>query len=277
MELVQIAKIYERLGTFSLEMPRDPASLGPDFLRETISLCRNYLNETSHYLQDVLVEESYLAMRLDAEEAQFQIRSSELLATDERVTLRPNITDRQAMIDTLLKDEKRRIILLQGEIRSLSHVKAVIRHRKTELDNTMSAIRLQRSLLKDQLRTGAFYGDESERSRGRALDPIDELETVDLEALLASSEADLEQERGAQPSSESPPSHAIVKGSDPVDSLSEGDLEALFDGPLEAAESEPVEKHPSEPEDTRERDLNLALARFLEEPDEDVASIIANL
>lgn len=244
--------------------------MGADFLREAISVCRNYLNEASHFLQDLLVEESFLAMKLDAEESAYQIRSTELLATDPRVSSRPNIADRQAAIDNVLREQKQSIIRLQSEIRSLGHVKTVVSARQKELNNTMSSIRLQTSLLKDTLRTGAFYGDETTISRGHGgLDPVDDLTTTDLEALVAASEAELEAEATSQ---STPPSAS----GDPVDQLDLNALETLVQDVAEVQQPAPVVVEVVEGEET-EADLHAALERFLKEPDEDIASILENL
>jgi len=265
VEQQKIEQIYERLGALSIDLPRDPTSLGADFLREVISVCRNYLNETAHYLQDVLVEESFLAMKLDGEEAAYQIQSAELLATDPRVSpaIRPNIADRQAYIDTLLAEQKRSIVHLQAQIRTLGYVKAVVRARQTELNNTMSSIRLQRSLLKDDLRTGAFYGDESPVSRGNGgVDPVDRLGTADLEALVAASEQELVEEAALATTVEPGASSA-----DPADSLDPDALEALICSGESSASVPAVES---------EEDLQAAIERFLLEPDDDVATLVQN-
>ena len=287
MKQQKIDEVYRRLAEFSIDLPRDAASLGPEFLRESISLCRNYLNETAHYLQDLLVEESHLAMRLDAEEATYQIRSTELLATDPRVSERPSIADRQAAIDNILREQKQSIIRLQSEIRSLGHVKAVIKNRQTELNGTMSAIRMQRSLLGDMLRLGSFYGDESNVSRGRAagLDPVDEISTTDLEALVAASEAEL--------ALEAPVEKLAPSGADPVDQLGDAEFEALLGDTREpvADASTPIEKKTHARSDVAtdapalavadmdetEEGLQAALDRFLLEPDDDIASILERL
>lgn len=283
MKQQKIDEVYSRLSGFSIDLPRDAASLGPEFLRESISLCRNYLNETAHYLQDLLVEESRLAMRLDAEEAAYQIRSTELLATDPRVSERPSIADRQAAIDNILREQKQSIIRLQSEIRSLGHVKAVIKNRQTELNGTMSAIRMQRSLLGDMLRLGSFYGDESSVSRGRAagLDPIDEITSTDLEALVAASEAELALEGAGQKAA----------SSDPVDQLDEHAFDALVqasEAPALAAQGSPREGGCDDVSaslvplaavgaaETGE-ELQAALDRFLLEPDDDIASILERI
>src|SRR5690606_2931548 len=79
------------------------------------------------------------------------------------------------------------------EITNLKHIEKVIRHRKQELDNTMSTLRLQSSLLRDQLRSGLSYGDESEREEKARL--AKEGDDVDLDAILDESAAEIEGER----------------------------------------------------------------------------------
>lgn len=279
MKQQRIDEIYSRLSGFSIDLPRDAAHMGPEYLREVISLCRNYLNETAHYLQDVLVEESYLAMGLDAAEAAYQIRSTELLATDPRVSERPSIADRQAAIDNILREQKQAIIRMQSEMRCLGHVKAVIKNRQNELNGTMSAIRMQRSLLHDVLRSGAFYGDESNVSRGNPLDPVDSLDTTDLEALVAASEAELAAEASTP--------KVAAASSDPADQLDDAAFEALVAAsqPPGAAVGEPqgVSSEALAPflefNDVPETEeaLNAALERFLLEPDDDIASIFERL
>lgn len=257
----QVSKIYERMEVLKIDLPTDPADIDPDYLREKISLCRNYLNEVGHYWQDALMREGRLEVELDALEATFEIRSNELLASDPSVGARPSIADRQATINTILRDERQRIASLKAEILRLSHVKRVIRFRKGELDNTMGTLRLQRSLLKDQVRTGAFYGDESEQSRGRPMDPADGLNSAELEALIASTERELEIERA-----EVTLGPAIVSD-DPTDNLESGALESLIAG---AAVEGPA------PECGGDAD-ELAIARFLNEPDDDIESILSRI
>lgn len=254
----QASKIYERLEALRIDLPTDPADLNPDYLRENISLCRNYLNEVGHYWQDALVHEAKLEVDLAGLEAAFEVRSSELLASDPSVAARPSIADRQATINTILREERQRIAQLKFEILQLSHVKRVIRFRKGELDNTMGALRLQRSLLRDQIRTGAFYGDESEQSRGRPMDPADGLNTAELEALLATTESEMEAERAA----------AEVGGDVSVGGLDADQLESIVSG---IAAKKPVLPFPLD-------DDERAIARFLDEPDEDdIEAILARV
>jgi hypothetical protein len=183
MEIEAIEKIFARLEELVIDLPQDPLELGPDYLREQISICRGYLNETSQYLQRILGERSLLTMKLEAKEAEYQIKADELLTQDPRVKVLPSLTDRQAMISNILLTDKREIVSLRLELQGSGHVEKVVRLRHKELDNTMSAIRLQRSLLKDQLRTGSFYGDES--PEGRGVDELGQMSGEELDAYLS--------------------------------------------------------------------------------------------
>ena len=192
MEVDEIEKTFERLEVLVISMPSDPLQLGPDYLREQISICRGYLNEVSVTLQRLLRERTLVTIRLEALEAEFAIKSDELLTGDLRVTTLPSLTDRQAMINNLLLVERKQISALKQGLQSNSHVEKVVRLRQRELDNTMSALRLQRSLLRDQIRSGSFYGDESLEDRKG--DDLSTMSGETLDSLLAEFEGDLEKE-----------------------------------------------------------------------------------
>jgi hypothetical protein len=99
----------------------------------------------------------------------YELSSDHLLATDNRVTRLPNIDDRKAMIGYILIEDRTQILNLQRTLKELGFVDKAIRHTHKELDNTMSAIRMQKSLIDTEFRTGAFYGDENDASRKRTM------------------------------------------------------------------------------------------------------------
>jgi len=165
MKPERIEEIYNEIGSYSIELHRDPASLGPAYLQDLISKTRGYINQVSLIIQEIHREKSSLETELDAFEAAFLMSSDSLLAEDHRVTRLPNIDDRRAMINMLLRDERSKILGLKNQVKSLGYIDKAVRHRHKELENTMSAIRMQKSLIESELRTGAFYGDESDASR----------------------------------------------------------------------------------------------------------------
>lgn len=167
MKPERVKEIYDSLEKLVITLDSDPSARGYKYLQDLIACTRGYLNETSFYLSEVLRERHRLELDLQTEESAFEIRSDELLASDARVSRLPNIDDRKAMINVILGDDRRKIQALKRDLKNLGHVEKVIRHRHKELENSMSAIRLQRSLVETEARTGSYYGDESEASRGK--------------------------------------------------------------------------------------------------------------
>jgi hypothetical protein len=166
MDQNRVAEIYDELGQLLVELDPDPASRGPGYLQELVSRTRGYLNRTSVLTQEAHQQHQWLDRDLNAKKTAFQLCSDELLANDKRVTLLPNIDDRKAMINLLLRDDRQEIARLEQAIREVAYVEKAIRHRHKELDNTISAIRMQKSLIESESRTGSFYGDEGDTSRG---------------------------------------------------------------------------------------------------------------
>lgn len=168
MEPERIESIYDQLATLVIELDADPSSKGPAYLQDLISKTRGYLNRTSLLIHEVHREQHQLERQLAAQETAFQASSDELLADDARVTRLPSIDDRKAMINLLLKDDRTKIQDLKRQLKELGFVEKAVRHRHKELDNTVSSIRMQKSLIDTEIRTGAAYGDETDTSRGNA-------------------------------------------------------------------------------------------------------------
>lgn len=194
MEQARVNEIYDHLTTLVVELDSNPAALGPAYLQDLISKVRGYLNQVSVFMQETLRERHELEDDLARKEAAFEIRANGLLTEDARVTRLPNIDDRKAMINVILSDDRAAILDLGVDIRNLTAVEKVVKHRQRELERTMSEIRLQRSLIQSELKTGSFYGDETEDGReatwGRqpAKDPINQTE---LDRLMAEADEEL--------------------------------------------------------------------------------------
>lgn len=166
MDQARIEAVLNRLPELVIELDPDPTARGPAYLQDIIYRTRNMLNETGIYVQEVLRWKSGLESELEALEVAFQVDSDELLTEDQRVTRLPAVQDRQAMINVILRDQRKAILELKKKVNDAGHVEKAVRHRHRELEHTMSAIRLQRSLIETERKTGSFYGDESETSRG---------------------------------------------------------------------------------------------------------------
>jgi len=177
-------------------------------------------------------------MKLESLEAEFAIHHDDLLVNDESVKVLPSLSDREAMINHILADDRRKIDVLRIELKNNGHIEKVVRMRHKELDNTMSAIRLQRSLLRDQLRTGSFYGDESPEAR----DEIDDLAGVDIDSMLNEAEAEIDSE-----------AIGLVEGID--DEELNSALDVLVETTATSTGEEESEEEESEEEDSEEDDF----------------------
>lgn len=161
--------IYTELEQYVVELDPDPTSRGPAYLQDLISKTRGFLNQVSRILQEVNRHRHTIEAQLDGLKDAYELTSDNLLATDNRVTRLPNIDDRKAMIGYLLIDDRTQILNLQRTLKELAFVQTAVKHTHKELDNTMSAIRMQKSLIDTELRTGAYYGDENDVSRKRTM------------------------------------------------------------------------------------------------------------
>jgi hypothetical protein len=184
----RIEEVLTRLPELVIELDSDPTSRGPAYLQDLIYRTRNMLNETGIYIQEVLRWKSGLESELEALGVAFQVDADELLTNEQRVNRLPAVQDRLAMINVILRDQRKAILERTKDVNDAGHVEKAVRHRHRELEHTMSAIRLQRSLIETERKTGSFYGDESETSRGEGTwgrkppkdDDIDEEELASL-------------------------------------------------------------------------------------------------
>ena len=165
----RVNAIYEELGTLIIELHPDPASLGPLYLQDLISKTRGYLNRVSLLLQEVSRAAMDQTRVLDAYETAYQASYDELLAEDEEVRNLPSIDDRKAKIALILKDDKSHISKAKRALKDIGFVEKAVKHRYKDLESTLSSIRMQKSLIEVDQRTGSFYGDENDASRGKGM------------------------------------------------------------------------------------------------------------
>lgn len=194
MDQTRIEEIYAELGQMLVALDPDPVSRGPGYLQELISRTRGYLNRTSVLTQEAHQQHQWLDRDLSALKTSFDLQADELLANDDRVRNLPNIDDRKAMINLILREDRQGISRLEQAIREVTYVEKAIKHRHKELDNTISAIRIQKSLIDSESRTGSFYGDEGNTSRGDVysgkasrVSPEEDLDGDEIGRLLSAS------------------------------------------------------------------------------------------
>lgn len=247
MELKRVQEIYKQMEGLVIELDPNPAARGPQYLQDLISKTRGFLNTSAFFLQQVMRERHASEMDLESAEADFQVQSDELLANDRRVSLLPNIDDRKAMINVLLSEQRRTIQGLKRDVKNLGLVEKAIRFRHKELEQTMSAIRLQRSLIETELKTGAVYGDENDVARGwgRGTIPVqDAIDDMDETALQALWDTELQNVGGAEEEASEDDEEATEEGTDEEES----DVEESGDDEEGASEEDEQQPEAAEPQ-----------------------------
>lgn len=232
MKLDRVKAIYDEISKYEIKLENDPRSLGPLYLQNVIAECRNFLNAVSRIQLEVHREKQELARLFRAAETSYEVAFAELLSNDERVRRLPSIEDRKATANVILREQLNNIAGVKGELQDLEFVEKAIRHRHKELTATMTEIKLQRSLIRDEIDSGAMYGDErrAEHERGTAAGPLgEEIDEAELDALLNREEAVIkaagEEEPAPSPAVEAP------QNSSKTDDVDEAAVKAFLGEP----------------------------------------------
>jgi hypothetical protein len=154
------SQIYQEVDRYRITLVPNPPSAG--YLNSLISTCRNYLNAVARIIQELSQDKHRISTLLNGEETAYKVEFDDILQGDVVIRNLPNIKDREAAINVRLRDRLARISILKSEIQSIDFVDKAVRLVHRELKGTMSEIRLQRSLIRDEIDTKSFYGDERE-------------------------------------------------------------------------------------------------------------------
>ena len=161
MDPRQVDEIFKSLEGLLIELDPDPTVLGPNYIIERVATCRNHINKVSQIRQKLSMERRRLRILLAGEKSVYLVESSRLLASDEEVRKQPNIKDREAVINTRLRENCGRIASLEAELLDLDTVEQPVRMIHDELTRTAGEIRTQRSMINSDRTSGGGYGDES--------------------------------------------------------------------------------------------------------------------
>jgi hypothetical protein len=182
MDQAFVDRIYNEVGDLHLELERDPTVLGPNYINDIMAKCRNYLNRASSIRLTLNRMRRELMVKIGGEETIFSVEKDHLLASDETVKRQPNIRDREALVNTLLRERVNSISALKSELLDLETVEKAVKMVHDELIRTSAEIKTQRQMLFADRVTGAGYGDESDGNSNPPQRPstIDEDELENL-------------------------------------------------------------------------------------------------
>jgi len=183
MDQKRVDEIYRIIERLQIDLDPDPTILGPRYIMDKVAKCRNNVNIVSQIRQTIARERRELKRQLAGEEAMFSIERDQLLASDETVRRQPNIRDREAVVNTLLRERLYRISNLKADIMDLDTVEQPVKMVHDELTRTATEIRTQRSMIQADRISGAGYGDESEKE-SRGLIQEDSIDEDELDRIM---------------------------------------------------------------------------------------------
>jgi hypothetical protein len=183
MDQVFVDRIYSEVGQLHIELERDPTVLGPNYIHEIMSRCRNYLNKVSHTRLTLSKMRRDLMVKIGGEETLFTVEKDRLLAEEDSVKRQPNIRDREALVNTLLRDRVNSISVLKSELLDLETVERAVKMVHEELIRTSTEIKTQRALIYSDRVSGGGYGDES-NGTSTPSPPPSTIDEDELESLM---------------------------------------------------------------------------------------------
>ena len=241
MNIERVKAIYDEISGYEIKLESDPRSLGPLYLQDVIATCRNYQNAVGRIQLEVHREMQDLSRSLRAAETEFQIAFDHALSNDERVRRLPSIEDRKATVNVMLRPQLDGISSIKAQLHDLEYVDKAVRHRHRELTATMTDIKLQRSLIRDEIDSGAMYGDErlGDHERGKGEGPLgDDIDVSEIDELFAADAAARAASDAAPETSEDAPPAVEISGSEAVVSPETLPLVPSVPEPLPVAKTE---------------------------------------
>jgi hypothetical protein len=212
-----VDQLYREISVLRLELEPDPTILGARYIQGVTSKCRNYLNRVSLIRIQLNQRKRNLMMQIAGEETTLSIEKSRLLAEDETVRRGSNIADREAIANTMMRQQINRIAVMKMDLLDIETVDKAVKMAHDELIRTSQEIKVQRSLLFSDRNSGAGYGDETPID-GSTPPPTAEINENELEDLMKGT---VPLVKGSPVTDEDPDLLAALASIDDEDSTSE--------------------------------------------------------
>lgn len=156
----QIQAIFDDLETMRVVLPPNADTLGPVFLQNKILELRTHIGRAEVHLMNVLKVRRIIQSRLSLSETEMELKFQDLMTNNLDVTRAPSAKDRENKAKYLLSDLYRSILETKAALSDLANVEIMVKNKLKELKELSAEIKLHRSLLRDSLDTGSFYGSE---------------------------------------------------------------------------------------------------------------------
>lgn len=157
----QIQAIFDDLEAMKVELPPNADTLGPVFLQNKTLELRTHIGRAEIHNMAVLKERREVQARLRLLETEMELKYQDHMVNHPEVLRAPSVKDRETKAKYLLADLYRSILEAESHLADVQTVEVMIKTKLKELKELSSEIKLHRSLLRDSLDTGSFYGSET--------------------------------------------------------------------------------------------------------------------
>ena len=148
-----MTKIYDRLLAINLEISAGVVP-DPSYINRKIGECHIYLGEVERFFINVSKEISVRQRALNNSKAMYESKKDELLTTGEGIRSLPNITEKVAKANSLLKEVLKEIQDYDNELLDLNNLLKAINHKHRNLTRANGDIKSLIKMVEAQIRLG---------------------------------------------------------------------------------------------------------------------------
>jgi hypothetical protein len=164
MQLLEETKItlwFDRITSMTITLESNPELLGASYIKALVVKVRNYSTEVESYLQEINILRRNAQKQCNLRESEIKLEISSLLSNDPDVVRMSSAQDRRARAEHLLSDKYKDLYSIQNALQDLDNVEVVVKNKLKELKDIAQELKLLRSLIKDSMDIGSFYGQET--------------------------------------------------------------------------------------------------------------------
>jgi len=146
-------KIYDRLLSMKvdIEMKSFPH---PQYINEKIGQCHVYIDEVERYSIETSKEISIKQQAVNNAEADYDTKKEELLINNDDIKKLPNIRDREAKANSMLKEELKSIRGYINDLTDLNNLLKSINLKIKNLNRTNADIKMMVRVMESQIKLG---------------------------------------------------------------------------------------------------------------------------
>jgi hypothetical protein len=127
----------------------------PQYINARIGECHSFLEEVERFIIEVSQEISTVQQAFNNSQADYENKKEELLSSDrDEIKQLPSIRDREAKVNTLLKNERIAIKNYENQLTGLNSVQRVILLKNRNLNSANKAIHSQLRIMEAQMKLG---------------------------------------------------------------------------------------------------------------------------